>query len=422
MFLKLQFEIRGVNKVFKNKRTIFSLIALVLMTSSATFLITATIFFGKNYLKPEYEIKFDSKTVDIRNIYKFNQIRNILKSEYLKDVNENTLLEGAIAGMVDSLGDPYTVYFNSGQMKMFMEKSEGSYVGVGISVNMDKDGLLTVIEPFDDSPAKNAGICQGDKIIKVDDTDVTGIRDEYMIINMIKGQENTKVRITVFRPSEGRPLEFEMIRKRIKIVNIRSEMHEGKIGYIKIIMFDGDIAGEFENHLQRLLSDGIKGLIIDLRDNPGGSYDQVVKIADRLLPEGTIVYTEDKKGKRKTETSDKTEFNLPLAVLINGNSASASEILAGALKDYGKGMLVGTKTFGKGLVQVIMPLSDGSGLKVTVAKYFTPSGVCIQDIGIEPDVQVQVPEAYSGMPVSQMPKGDDVQLATVLEMLRAKVK
>jgi len=411
-----------VEKVFKNKRTLFSLIALVLVTSSVTFLVTATFFFGKNYLKPEYEIKFDSKTVDIRNIYKFNQIRNILKSEYLKDVNENTLLEGAIAGMVDSLGDPYTVYFNSEQMKMFMEKSEGSYVGVGISVNMDKDGLLTVIEPFDDSPAKNAGIRQGDKIIKVDDADVTGIRDEYMIINMIKGQENTKVRITVFRPSEGRPLEFEMIRKRIKIVNIRSEMHEGNIGYIKIIMFDSDIAGEFENHLQRLLSNGMKGLVIDLRDNPGGSYDQVVKIADRLLPEGTIVYTEDKKGKRKTETSDKTEFALPLAVLINGNSASASEILAGALKDYGKGTLVGTKTFGKGLVQVIVPLSDGSGIKVTVARYFTPSGVCIQDIGIEPDVQVQVPEAYSGMPVSQIPKGDDVQLATVLEMLRAKVQ
>lgn len=408
--------------MFKNKRTLFSLIALVLVTSSVTFLVTATFFFGKNYLKPEYEIKFDSKTVDIRNIYKFNQIRNILKSEYLKDVNENTLLEGAIAGMVDSLGDPYTVYFNSEQMKMFMEKSEGSYVGVGISVNMDKDGLLTVIEPFDDSPAKNAGIRQGDKIIKVDDADVTGIRDEYMIINMIKGQENTKVRITVFRPSEGRPLEFEMIRKRIKIVNIRSEMHEGNIGYIKIIMFDSDIAGEFENHLQRLLSNGMKGLVIDLRDNPGGSYDQVVKIADRLLPEGTIVYTEDKKGKRKTETSDKTEFALPLAVLINGNSASASEILAGALKDYGKGTLVGTKTFGKGLVQVIVPLSDGSGIKVTVARYFTPSGVCIQDIGIEPDVQVQVPEAYSGMPVSQIPKGDDVQLATVLEMLRAKVQ
>ena len=411
-----------MEKVFKNKRTLFSLIALVLVTSSVTFLVTATFFFGKNYLKPEYEIKFDSKTVDIRNIYKFNQIRNILKSEYLKDVNENTLLEGAIAGMVDSLGDPYTVYFNSEQMKMFMEKSEGSYVGVGISVNMDKDGLLTVIEPFDDSPAKNAGIRQGDKIIKVDDADVTGIRDEYMIINMIKGQENTKVRITVFRPSEGRPLEFEMIRKRIKIVNIRSEMHEGNIGYIKIIMFDSDIAGEFENHLQRLLSNGMKGLVIDLRDNPGGSYDQVVKIADRLLPEGTIVYTEDKKGKRKTETSDKTEFALPLAVLINGNSASASEILAGALKDYGKGTLVGTKTFGKGLVQVIVPLSDGSGIKVTVARYFTPSGVCIQDIGIEPDVQVQVPEAYSGMPVSQIPKGDDVQLATVLEMLRAKVQ
>lgn len=406
----------------KNNRLVIGIILLVVITSAVTFMLSATVFFGLNHFNKRYDISFNPETVSIENIKKFNNVRKILKSEYYKDVDENVLLEGAVSGMADSLGDPYTVYFNKEQMAMFMEKSDGSYVGIGVTITVDKDGLLTVIEPFKDSPAEKAGIIKGDKITKVDGMDVTGIRDENFIISMIRGPENTKVSVTVYRYSEGRSIDFEMERRRIKIVNATSEILPGNIGYIRIIMFDSDIAEYFEEHLKNLLSQNIKGLVIDVRDNPGGAYDQVIKIADRILPKGLIVYTEDKNKKKKEELSDANSINLPIAVLVNGNSASASEILAGAVKDHNRGVLVGTRTFGKGLVQVLLPLGDGSGLKVTVARYFTPSGVCIHGEGIEPSEEVQIPEQYQNMPVSQIPRGDDVQLQAAAEILKAKIQ
>ena len=406
--------------MFSNKRLIVGIIALVAVTSVVSVLGSALVFSGLDYLNPKYEISFDPKAVSIENIRKFVQVRDVLKSEYYKTVDENNLVEGAISGMADSLGDPYTMYFNKEQMKVFMERSDGSYVGIGVSITMGNDGLLTIIEPFKGSPAEKAGMLQGDKIIRVGDKDVTAIRDEDIIISMIKGPENTGVKVTVYRPSEGKPIEFDMVRKRIKVENIRSEVLPGNIGYIRIIMFDSDISRYFEEHLNALLGQGIDALVIDVRDNPGGSYDQVVKIADRLLPKGLIVYTEDRRGKKVEEFSDPKQLELPMAVLVNDNSASASEILSGALKDHNKATLVGVKTFGKGLVQAVLPLSDGSGLKVTVSRYFTPSGVCIQDIGIEPNQTVQLPEKYNNMPVSQIPRGDDVQLQTAVEILKAK--
>lgn len=396
---------------------------IIFMVSAAIFtaIVCVTAFFVLKYVSPGYEISFDPKNISISNINKFNQVRSILKDDYYQKVDENVLMEGAVGGLADSLKDPYTVYFNKEQMQAFMEKSEGSYVGIGISVNTDSNGLLTVIEPFEESPAKKAGIQQGDKIIKVGDKDVTAIRDENMIISMIKGQENTKVGITVYRPSVGKSVDFNITRKKIKIVNTKSEILSDNIGYIKLLMFDQDIARYFNDNLNKLLAKGIKGLIIDLRDNPGGSYEQVVAIADRLLPEGTIVYTEDRNKIKQVKKSDKTQLDIPIVLLINGNSASASEILAGAIKDFKKGTLVGTKTFGKGLVQELRLLSDGSGIKVTVSRYFTPSGVCIQGIGIKPDMEVDVTEEYKNLPVSQIPRNNDIQLKTGIEVLKVKI-
>jgi carboxyl-terminal processing protease len=403
----------------KNRKKIIYGIVLVTVTSVITFFLTTIILFGKGFSKPKYQITFETDAVDINNIKRFNEVKKILKNDYYLDVDENILLEGAISGMADSLGDPYTVYFTKEQMQAFREKSEGSYVGIGVSVIVDKDGLLTVVEPFEGSPALEAGIKQGDKIIKVDGVDVTTIRDDNMVISMIRGKENTIANITMVRPSEGRTIDFEVLRKKIKISNIKSEILPDNIGYIKIIMFDGEIASYFQKHLYELLSKGIEGLIIDLRDNPGGSYDQVVKIADSLLPEGLIVYTKDKNNNIVEEKSDKRNLQLPMAVLINENSASASEILSGAIKDHNKGVLVGSKTFGKGLVQAVLPLTGGAGIKVTVSKYYTPSGICIQDIGIEPDVEVHLSDTYKNMPVSQVPKGDDTQLQTAVQILKA---
>lgn len=406
----------------KNRNLIIGIVSLVIVTSIISFTSAFFIFNGWDYFNPKYDIQFDQKKVNVENINKYKQVRSLLEKNYYENVDENVLLEGAISGMTDSLKDPYTVYFSKEQMRSFMEKSEGSYVGIGVSINVDNNGLLTIIEPFDDSPAKAAGIIQGDKIVKVDDKDVTGLRDENMVISMIKGVQNTKVKISVFRPSEGKTIDFEMIRKKIKVVNIKSEVLPGNIGYIKLVMFDSEIDKAFEDHLNKLLSKNIKGLVIDLRDDPGGDYEQVVKIADRLLPKGLIVYTEDKYKKREEKTSDERELNMPMALLINGNSASASEILAGALKDHSKGTLVGTRTFGKGLVQVIKQLDDGSGIKITIARYFTPSGVCIQGIGIQPDVEVQVGEKFKNMPVSQIPRAEDEQLQKAVEVITDKTK
>lgn len=409
--------------MIKNRKLLVGIISLVLVTAIITFAISAVIFYGINYFNPKYQITFDKSKVNITNVNKFNQVRSILEKSYYENVDENTLVEGAIAGMADSLKDPYTVYFTKEQMAMFTEEVAGSYVGIGVSISpVDKDGIVSIIEPFEGSPAKKAGVMQGDKIVKVDDKDVIGLRDENLVVKMIRGKEGTPVKLTVYRSSEGKYIDFDIVRKSIKIENIKSEVLPGNIGYIRLVKFDAEIANYFEQHLNKLLEKGVTGLIIDVRDNPGGRYDQVVAIADRLLPKGTIVYTEDKNKKRRTEYSDDKELNLPLVVLVNGNSASASEILAGAVKDYNKGTLVGMKTFGKGLVQIDYPLGDGSGLKVTIARYFTPSGVCIQGIGILPNVEVQLPDKLKNMAVSQIPRNEDVQLQKAVEIIKEQIK
>ena len=382
---------------------------------------TSAAIYAVDSLKTRYMISFDADEISVDNVKKFNLVRNILKKDYYQEVDENILLEGAVSGLAGSLKDPYTVYFNQDQMKAFMEKSEGSYVGIGVTVNTDENGLLTVIEPSENSPAKNAGMKQGDKIVKVDDKDVTSIRDENMIISMIKGKENTKVKITVYRPDEDKYIQFDIVRKRIKTSNIKSEIFDGDMGYIKLLMFDSEIAGYFEDHIGKMLKSGINGLIIDLRDNPGGSYEQVIEIADSLLSEGMIVYTEDRSGAKQIKQSDKAGLDLPLVLITNGNSASASEILAGAVKDNARGTIVGTNTFGKGLVQELKLLDDGSGIKVTISKYFTPSGVCIHGVGIKPDIEIDVSSEYRNFPVSQIPRDKDIQLHTAIEALKGKI-
>ncbi len=404
------------------KFSIRQVAAIVMTAVVITACLTVMTLHSLNSIKNRYVISFDADEISYENIRKFNQVRNILKKDYYLEVDENQLIEGAVAGLAESLNDPYTVYFDKDRMKSFLEKSEGSYVGIGVTVNVDEKGLLTVIEPGEDSPAAEAGMKKGDKIVKVGDTDVTAISDENMVISMIKGTENTKVKITVYRPDEDIYRQFEITRRRIKASNIKSEIIEGDIGYIKLVMFDNEIANYFKGHLNKLIQNGIHGLVIDLRDNPGGSYEQVVEIADALLPEGTIVYTENREGKREYKNSNKAHFDLPLAILTNGNSASASEILAGAVKDHGRGTLVGTKTFGKGLVQELKILEDNSGIKVTISRYFTPSGVCIHGTGISPDIEVDVMSDYRSLPASQIPRARDIQLQSAIEAVKGKIE
>lgn len=396
--------------------------AIVAVTLIVAVSAAAIVFYSVHTAQNRYEIILDAETVDYENVVKFNRVMGILKKDFYQKVDANKMLEGAIYGLAESLGDPYTVYFDKKQMEAFLEKSRGSYVGIGVTVNVDDDGLLTVIEPAKGSPAMDAGILQGDKIVKVDGKDVTSVCDENMIISMIKGKENTRVNITVYRPSEDRYVQFNIKRKRIRASNIKSEILSGNIGYIKIAMFDSEIARYFRNDLSNMLKNGIEGLIIDLRDNPGGSFEQVVEIADSLLPAGTIVYTEDRDGRKEYRYSDKAYVDLPLAILINSNSASASEILAGSVRDHGRGILVGTRTFGKGLVQELKLLGDGSGLKVTISRYFTPSGTCIHGTGIEPDIEVGVFDDYRNHPVSHIPRSRDNQLRTAVKALLGEIE
>lgn len=398
--------------------------AIIAMTAIICFTISALLFMGLTYMSGRYSLAFEKSSVSRETIKKFNEARSILQNSYYENTDTNKLVEGAITGMADSLKDPYTVYYNKEQMKWFMDMqktTENEYVGVGLPIMLDKNGIITVLEPFDDSPAKAAGIKQGDKILKIDGKDITGIKDEALVASMIKGQENTETVLTILRQSESSTIDVRVIRKKITAkLNIRSEMLENNIAYIKLKMFDENISKNFINQLDKLVDEGAKSLIIDVRDNPGGLYNEVVSLADRILPEGTIVYTEDRQGKKEVKKSDAKELDMPIVVLTNGNSASASEILAGAIKDFRKGELIGTKTFGKGLVQSTYGFDDGTGLKVTIARYFTPSGVCIHGEGIKPDIEVELDDKYKNTSVSAIPTEDDIQLKKAIEVLLSK--
>ncbi len=407
-----------------NKKESKQLITIIATTAVICFAISAAVFMGINYFWGGYTLKFDKSNVDRQTVEKFNETRSILQKSFYEDIDTNKLVEGAISGMASSLKDPYTVYYDKEQMKMFTDmqrNTEDEYVGVGLPIMLDKNGIITVLEPFDGSPAKEAGIKQGDKILKIDGKDITGIKDDTLVANMIKGQENTETVLTILRQSENATFDVRVARRKIKaILNIRSEMLEHNIAYIRLKMFDENISKNFISQLNKLVDEGAKSLIIDVRDNPGGLYDEVVALADRILPEGVIVYTENRQGKKVEKKSDSTQLDMPIVVLTNGNSASASEILAGALKDFKKGTLIGTKTFGKGLVQTTYGFNDGTGLKVTIARYFTPSGVCIHGQGIQPDIEVKLPDKYKDTSSSAIPREDDLQLQKAIEVLSNK--
>jgi len=391
------------------------LFALVCFVVAITFF--AAGFFTNNLveaLNPKYEILF-SQNVSRENIINFNRVKSLLLSSYYQEIDENTLLEGAIKGMVDAVGDPYTVYYTPEMMKSFMEQQTGSYVGIGVTVFLDDDGLATVADIFDDSPAKAAGMRNGDKIVMVNGEDVTSITDLNLIVQKIKGMPDTEVTLTIFRPEVNNYVELSMVRKVINLVYIESRMINDNIGYIQLKLFDEDITQDFVTHVNRLLSQGAKGLILDLRNNPGGDYSQVVRMADIIVPEGLIVYTEDRNGNRNEEKSDSRELNIPLTVLINEYSASASEILSAAIKDYQKGTLIGKTTFGKGLVQSIIPLEGNAGLKFTSARYFTPSGISIHGVGVTPDIEIENDEKYKYYSIDEIPEGEDKQLLRAID-------
>ncbi len=283
-----------------------------------------------------------------------------------------------------------------------------------------KTGIITIVKPYKGSPAYDAGLLPNDIIYKVEGEEVTG-EDLTEVVSKIKGKEGTEVNITIYRDGVSEPMEFTIIRQKINIPTIEYEMLDDDIGYIQIVEFDDITISQFSRALRTLERKGMKSLIVDVRNNPGGLLNSVMEILDRLLPESLIVYTEDKNKQREEKHAKKPDqFNKPMVVLINGNSASASEIFAGALQDYNKATVVGTTSFGKGIVQSVIPLSDGTAVKLTISKYFTPKGRNIHGTGIVPDVEIDLDEELKQL--ITIPHDQDNQLQKAIEILKEQMK
>ena len=339
-----------------------------------------------------FQITLGNKVIISKNLYelyskydKLLGLENVIESEYYQKVSEEDLIDGALKGLFEGLNDPYSQYYTSDEFQTLKEQTSGSFVGIGvyIGVNSEND-KITIISPIEGSPAQKSGIKSGDVVVKVNGKSIES-KTVDEVIKQIKGKENTTVNLTVER--DGKEIDFDITRKTIVTKSVSSEVKEDNIGYLRITSFDENTYKEFKENLSNLKEKEIKGLVIDLRDKPGGLLDVCVDIADDLIGEGTIVYTKDNSGKKEYYKSDKNELDMPMAVLINGGSASASEILTAALVDNNKAVAIGETSFGKGLVQSVKGLKDGTGYKLTTAQYFTPNDNYINGKGITPKIQ-----------------------------------
>lgn len=331
---------------------------------------------------------------------------------YEEDIDRSVLEEGAYRGMVEALGDPYSQYYSAEELNQLYQDTQGVYYGIGAYISLDAvTSYAKISGVIAGTPAEEADLRENDIIYKVEDTDVYGMALEE-VTGMIKGEEGTTVHLTLVR--DGMEIEKEIERRKVESPTVNSEMYEDGIAYIQITEFDNVTEDQFADALAVAKGSGMKGLILDLRGNPGGNLMSVVNIAKMMLPEGLIVYTEDRDGHRTEYKCDGSrQLEVPMVVLVNGNSASAAEILAGAIKDYGIGTLLGTTTFGKGIVQRPVEMSDGSAVKLTISAYYTPNGINIHGVGIEPDV---VCELDSERYYSE--ENYDNQLESAKELLR----
>ena len=372
----------------------------------ATIVLIVGIGVGVRFAMPSYT------TVNQMSSKKMDLIEQLIDAYYFGDVSKNKMTEGTYKGIVEGLNDPYSMYFTKKEYKAQLLENAGKYVGIGALVSKDdKTGVISIVRVYDNSPAKKVGLKKGDIIAQVEGKEVTG-EELSNVVSKIKGKENTKVNIKIFDPDTKQYKKLTLVRKPVDSPSVDSVMidKKNKIGYIAIAEFDQNTLGQFNKHLKKLMKKKAKGIIFDLRYNPGGMYDVVCKMLDEILPEGTIVFTKDKSGNREEAKSDANCLKLPMVVLQNEGSASASEIFAGAVQDFKAGTVVGTQSYGKGVVQNTFPLSDGSALKLTVRKYYTPNGRNINGKGITPDIKVE----NDGK--------KDKQLDTAKSILQKKIK
>ena len=346
------------------------------------------------------------KTTDL---LRFFGVMRMIETRYVSDVDSSTLMDGAIDGMVKSLGDPHSMYMKTSLYKSLKEHTAGTFGGIGVTMGF-KDDKVTIMSVLEGTPGEKAGLKVGDEILSVDGTPVSEYQPEEVALH-IRGEAGTEVKLLVHR-AEEEDKEYAIERDMIKVPSAKGMLlDDSTLGYIRIASFAENTGDEFKAEYNRLKESGMTGLILDLRQNPGGLITSCVEVADMLVPKGNVVSVVQRDGSREDFDSTLEDSSLPLVVLIDENSASASEILAGALQDREAATIVGMKSYGKGSVQVVVPLFHEDGLKLTIAKYYTPSGKCIDGIGIEPDVEVKLPEDMH----------EDTQFNMAKEVLQKKV-
>lgn len=352
---------------------------------------------------------------------KLELLEYVINQYYMDEISVEDLQTGIYKGLLTGLGDPYSCYYTAEEFDALMESTSGIYAGIGAVVQQNlKTMYITVVKPYVDAPAYNAGMLPGDIIYMVDDVDITGMAVDS-VVAMMKGEPGTQVKVTVVREGVSEPVELLITRAWIEIETVEYEMLDNNIGYILVSGFEEVTSAQFIDAIEDLKKQGMEGLVIDLRDNPGGLLDIVAEMLDYILPEGLIVYTEDKYGNRdEIRGTNKDVLNMPMVVMINGNSASASEIFAACMQDYQAATILGTTSFGKGIVQSIVPFTDGTAVKITIAQYFTPRGVCIHGTGVVPDVEVELDEALLQKVVIE--HEEDNQLQAAIRHLLEKIK
>ncbi|MBO4293114.1 MAG: S41 family peptidase [Clostridia bacterium] len=400
----------------KNQR--YKLTMVIIFTVFITFMLTTLgifVFFLNGKQVGKYVLVTSSeKNENIST--KLDKYKTIIDKYFLGEVNEEKLEEGAIKGYIEGLDDPYTEYISKDEMKDYLEDTKGNFIGIGIYMVKNKDkNLIQVLATIKGSPAEKQGIQPGDLIKTVDGVEYTA-DDLNIISKKIKGDEGTKVKLEIIRGTETK--EYEFIREKITVNQVEGSVVNDNLGYIKISSFDEETAKQFKEEFEKLQAQNIKGLIIDLRNNGGGIVSEALDIADYIADKDSVLlYEVDKKGKEEIKKSKKDPIvNMPIVVLVNKNTASSSEILSGALKDLGKAKIVGTKTYGKGVIQEILTLPDGDGLKITTEEYQTPSKNKIHKIGIEPDVVVELPDTVKN--ILNVEPAADTQMQKAIELLQ----
>lgn len=352
---------------------------------------------------------------DSSHVQKIEYLEKMIDQEYLGEVDNAELAEGIYAGLVYGLGDVYSRYYTADEYAQETASTDGAYAGIGVSIQKNKNGGVQIAECYEGGPGAEAGLQTGDVITAINDTDVTDM-ELSDVVSLIRENKDKTIVLTVFRENEEKSREISVDVTDVELPSVFGEMLDKKTGYIQITQFTGVTPQQYKDMFAELKDKGMERLVIDLRDNPGGLLTSVCDILREILPEGLIVYTEDKYGNREEENCDgKHQLDMPLAVLVNENSASASEIFAGAVQDHEVGTIVGTTTYGKGVVQELRQLSDGSAVKLTVSNYYTPNGNSINKVGIKPDVEVKL--ASELLNKDEITHEEDNQLQKALDVI-----